>query len=1026
MARKPSTTDRYLTQEVLDIPDHPDKRGTAILDEPLNLQRWGFRLINALLHKHQEQHGPINDDERAARLEQFAGVLAEITLKADPENTTEVERITQELAKASHAVRHGSSKGAEVDGKINRDGPNPNSPQRRLLWAYALKLELADFQSPETHEGMENLSGKSKEEKLGTLERELAESRSMRQMKSRFSARASSRGGFSENPIVRFGEAGSWFYSANKKSNPQLRRNIINLDILQSLVLGDFVDAVFQHELEHDEKSLHYPPFLQELIEKEKDAQTRIEEAQQKITAIRLDKDLDAQLEQPALKEFFSAQQDYLRASYQRELVHGIWNAAEDNMCNQGAANLSHAKSQPYLFDLAYSINLCTAIVAGCGDFIRDNRAIPEEPSAQPQDILSEIGHAINMAFFVRNGICENTPEDIKTIGVDTRVLATSNKPDGDARFNELYALCERIAHAQPHPDKRIYKNYAKLCEETCTERNGYIQELYERFVEQTVDKCMEQFEEVTPEQQLKMLKDAIQQRKEAARGGAPAQEGEGSPGRGGKQHKGKSSGIPIIDPETGEELGEIDPEETSEKGQAGQQNMQDAETVEAQGIEAGEKMEDLKAQAASDEGDPDLESDKRESGEQENDLTDQAPKQATAAPSQANQGGASDDALAALNLSDGRTLSELQQDPLYDAAVEQIAEKLRTIMEQFPTVTLEMQKYGTQLRPPVRDINARIDRNKILQIPRKLANGGIHVDDLRVFKEDETQAIASPGDLFLSIDASGSMGTGAQSPFAVALKSAALLRDAAERVNMGVFVSMWGNHVPSLLIHPDMEEDIAHDHLDAALHYVLEGDSIPGLHNGTDVGPSIAQMFARLGKERETLPDEALRGPAQSLVLSDGGLFGEDAKFDLSESLGAFPHLTYDCGLTQGENSILHTNLQAQAAHLADHQQPICFGIDDPDEIPHQLVSWAEERMHQMILGVSEGRAVRQGDFREQSEDALRIFCDAHAPDADKMLDSVEEDKDVTHIDTPSVNADRFEHVGTVSAASKTRGGAP
>lgn len=992
--RVETTADGWLRYEKSGVEFNPQAmHAQAILDKPLNHLRYEFgnfmrehaALVNAQLSQQAaDENGPAVE---ALNFSYWAEKLAEL-VPADLGD--ERQLFAREIDKATHAIAHGTTQGAPGG------GPNPNSAYRKTLWAMALQFTLVeeainvqskaalkqqiDMQTALGDAATEDIDALQAQldalparESSEHLQSELVSSSAMRQMKYDFAARAK-RAGYSQleksgtdaTPLmVQFGAPGSWFFNAQKKENPKLNSDLINLDIFWTLLLGDLVDPIFFHEMAHQEKSLFRPEFIEA---PRKESKALYEKMKDMVKDGKGDGAIASSPDYQALAE------QYLIKKMESTLLHDFWNSTEDNMCDQDNQNQVALRNPPYLWRLDYGINAVRTLIGGVGNYVTGKNKLPDDVSKQTaQDMLASANSAINRAFYIRNHITDDTPEGWHNIGVDIRSIAHKDHPASSAAehekaYRDMRELCDAIAYAQPDSSLRsIPSRFKTACNESCTERNALIEELFNHYIEPLFAAAMEAFKEKDLKAQMEDLRQAI----EEAKDGVP-QPGMGKPG---------GKGLPIdIEGE-----GHTIPAPDADNQGAGK-NINEGEDAGA--IDKPEDMDALNVKAHEEISNPDTPD--RKPAPAKNSAPAPAPTPMNGANGRSN--GTS--ALVQLNISDGRSLEELRQDPLYQRAVQEVAKQFNDISKQFPQVAIRMDRHNhTDDFPDAGEFSERFDVEKAMDgyLGEK---AGISVNERQHFRRDVTTKIESPGDIFLMIDTSGSMGVGAGSRLEAAVKSAAILFDAARNEQFGVYVSLWGNQEPFMLITPETDEKEMMGALDRAWRMGHQGEAIEGLSGGTELDPPIANMFAHLSLPRSDpagRDNGKMRSPIHALILSDGDV-GSNAGQYMNRALAQCRAVTLDAALTkENQGSDLKRTLNKVATtHLPPHQKPIYVDISNASESAVKMVEWAQTRQQRMLNNLHANPVwdVTNKKLRETAQAAGKQYCNDHMLDWDKTLE--------------------------------------
>lgn len=904
-----------------------------VLEAPLN----ALRLDYAQYYTACREGKPPEDFKNPTPRQAFDHWAERLQSLLPDEPEMERRQFAQESEKARHAIVQGTTRGAAGG------GPNPNSRYRQLLWSMALhaatqqeildqgvraslEAQLKAAKEGTNDEQVEALQAELDElpKRSGTeeLQRELAGSSAMQQMKQKFVARTrDAKHGIGprddkETPLfVQYGPPNSWFFNAQQKDNPKQRGDIINLDLFWTLFLGGFIDPIFFHELSHQEKSLSRPAFVQQ-------PHDEAEALKQQMKAmVDANPARDGSVAKSA--EYQRLAKEYAIKMMEAKLLHRFWNSAEDNMCDQDNRNRVGQDVHPYPVRLDIGINGVRTLIGGVGAALRNGQSFPEDAEQYSAiDRFNEANRAINYAFYIRNHICDDTPQGWKSIGVDTRVLG------GDEIYrDEVRPLCDQIAYAQPHLSRWMNKaGYAQECVRTCNTRNAIIANLFEKHMRTLFEEAMKEFKQKPLEEQMQQLKQAIDNA------------GDGPPGGKGQ---GGGEGLPVDLPGGGT----ITIPGTEEETEPGKGEGQEGGP---QAIDNPEAAEDLDKAAHREQPDPDR------PGERPN-KADGPAAPAPAATTIPSNGGRSrgTSALVALDINDRRSLQELRKGTDYQQAVREVAEEFKAIARGTPQVvtgysdtfhTREFNDFNEQF-----DVEEAATRHMQHMTGRE-ADNGAH------FREESIRKIESPGDIFLMIDTSGSMGKKKGSPLEAAIKSALILSDAASQAGFGVYVSFWGNLKPTLLVHPGMNEQDREAALSRAWEMGHEGKLIHGLHGGTELDPPIANMFAHLSQQRT---DEVgrrpnkIRGPVYGLVLTDG-IVGEKSAQHIGRALKACPALTFDAAITNNQESHLQGTLERVAVtHAPPHQRPIYQQIENTGETAVKVVDWAKERMQLFLQGL-------------------------------------------------------------------------
>ena len=806
--------------------------------------------------------------------------------------------------------------------------PHPTGPYEKLLWAGVISLSAA---KPAAEEALSVNDKQLKAARLRELYEQLAQSNSMQRMLILFCGNAeTTKRGIDPHTTVQYGIPGTWFsmsrtitHNNGDNSIQEAEAPHVNLDLLHSLRLGALVEPIFEHEMEHAEKSNGYPAFEEEWLKRSMTAKAAVHanpiDMRPGAPSTAMDAEKEAQV------------REFLLAEYAYSLARRFSNAAEDNMCNQGVANLSDPALHrpPYPYDLVYPLNAMETVV-NVGQFWnhpQGNAMLSADKSAAQR--LEDIVHAINQAFFIRNDLCHNTPDHWRRIGIDTRSLYDANTDaTGDAVFSAMQPLCDAIAHAQPKPGARMFTTYPKVVEQFAAQRNALINDLFERFGRTTFEQALEEFRASSLEEQIAGLKASIAAAEELS-----GQRAEQKPDEASAESQGiraEIDGIPVLLPQM--------PKAECDGGRP-----LPASTRLGKPMQWGEAVA-LAARI----GEPD------------------APAAPAPPVMDAEKGiGLGTDDVAHLSLGDGRSFALLRADPLYQQARASMAHELIEIARKFKHDSVAMGD-NHRLLPqgnPVRGL----DLGKVLRANLRMATGNIGESDFNVFRAMATSPDATPGELWLKIDFSGSMGIGIGSDLEIAVKSAAMMWDAAQQAaqmepTLGKFRIhglAWGNTTPTEIISPDMGEATAVPLLDGVIADIVTKKIIKGLHGGTDADGALNAMVSGLASitRQSGLTPHAPIGWVGSLFLTDGCVDIGHSLEHCDELLQAMPDLTLDGGIVRNSKLLPgKTGFDKYAADLCTKSgdafgQPRAFAFPLPSgksvgmEFPNRLLDWIKKR---------------------------------------------------------------------------------
>lgn len=867
----------------------------------------------------------------------------------DEELKREQSAFEHELVRAEHAIKTGSSKQASIGGKIDSGGPNLYSPERMMLW-YAVLSHLEHHASDE--------EGATPNPDSAMLVSELSSSKGADYIFDKFSrhvTRILPRIGVDKKDcIIRWGEPNSGFWHSKKDPANGQPQDIINFDIKDSLLLGDMVQQVMAHELGHYLYDTVYPPTLA----KQYDA---IQSLQEKARNGSLSKE---------------EQETLVRTRFLASLYHDIWNAAADNAVDESSHRLSSGDDPRYRYGLLPALLVNFVTYRGQGAYIKKYEkegALPtdtlEEMAGNPQAVLENLSGTLVQVSSLIHGQMSNVEDrtallaDLPKIGIYTQLLKNESHPEmtGEECFWDLYEKCKRISELTPDPRLMSTPDvWRKARDEMQEERNRIHEEIFAQYAKPIIDRITAQ------QPSVQDMMDALNQ--------------SDGKGRQKKQESGNGEGIPIDIPGGKGTIPVLKP------GQPGSH----APDNPGQGANKGKTIDKHEDAAINEANAQDPEAPPAAGNAPPPKIGGLKPAASSSSPSLI--AGKASSAVAEINLGDGRTLVELQEDPLFAQAVDEIKDRLYDMMEQFAVPISSIATDATDRLPSTDPI----ERLSIEAVVKYELSG--RTDMPVLFRGDVKTNIPPVGDAIFAIDISGSMSWGPGSRAEYIIKSTALMALGIQAFNedrarqalppMGVYVMLWGNTEPTFLgkpYDPDQQEEIILK-LDEVLDKVINNKSIEGLHGGTElegVFRHTLEEYAIHRPDSGEFPETMARGPVLMMIGSDGGVFDMD-NVPLSEILTAMPSLTVDTALTDGENSPLHSALTQVKTEIG-YQAPVCVDINDETHILPAMLDWMEGRMKAFREAIPWGAhydVFTEADVTEQAKEALETLKsrDGHA----------------------------------------------
>jgi uncharacterized protein with von Willebrand factor type A (vWA) domain len=182
--------------------------------------------------------------------------------------------------------------------------------------------------------------------------------------------------------------------------------------------------------------------------------------------------------------------------------------------------------------------------------------------------------------------------------------------------------------------------------------------------------------------------------------------------------------------------------------------------------------------------------------------------------------------------------------------------------------------------------------------------------------------------DIVIAIDGSGSMnGT----PMNSALQAAAIMYEAAagKDMKMNVYVTMWGDSDPPILIKPGDDRMTIGKAMQAARK---------GLNSGTSFAPAVKKVAKTIGEQRGK--SGTLSGFTHILVISDGDMFdAEQSKEKIGIMFDYSDKVTFDAAIITANKG---TNMQKMAESIKGRKSYQDMGIvlgNDPEQVPMAIV---------------------------------------------------------------------------------------
>ncbi|MBL4615995.1 MAG: hypothetical protein JKY27_14145, partial [Magnetovibrio sp.] len=372
------------------------------------------------------------------------------------------------------------------------------------------------------------------------------------------------------------------------------------------------------------------------------------------------------------------------------------------------------------------------------------------------------------------------------------------------------------------------------------------------------------------------------------------------------------------------EELKEHMPEDKDSQDQDGQDQDgqdQDGQDGDGQTVEDLQKQLDQKeAEEAAQEGqDADGDGDPSQGDPSQGDPSDGKPQ-----PS--DQGGEGE----------GQDLSELSKQDWtdYRQRISELRKPISRIRKLFKAVQerqvqiKQQRSRSLEIFPENGEVMDRFNIEAHKQLTMKKAMKDVEENDLKRFHANQTHEVPTEIDIVIMIDGSGSM---QGVPLNSALQAAAILHEAASGrdMHMNVYVGMWGNSNPPMIIKPGMNAKQIGQAMQSAKS---------GLHSGTDLAPAIGVIAETIADQRGKT--ETMSGFTHVLILSDGDIFDVKPSEDKIKTLFKYcDRVTIDTAVLKGRAGSSIENAVKNIKTAKKHQEIGVALETDPNKIPDAIV---------------------------------------------------------------------------------------
>lgn len=213
--------------------------------------------------------------------------------------------------------------------------------------------------------------------------------------------------------------------------------------------------------------------------------------------------------------------------------------------------------------------------------------------------------------------------------------------------------------------------------------------------------------------------------------------------------------------------------------------------------------------------------------------------------------------------------------------------------------------------------------------------------DDLNRFNDDEETTVPTEADVAILIDGSGSMmfaPAGQSTKLETAVQFACILFEAAKRVDMNVYIMMWGPEHPVVVAKPG-DDPVT---IGKAIQTVRKG-----LQSGTQLAPSVRAITHEMAENRHRRPG-AMTGFSHVIVVSDGDIDDPDrAAEDIGTLYKNCRQVTVDVAVLANRDTAM--DRMAGNVQGGRPEQKIGTVHDvDPNQIPMSLIGMLLTRLRQ------------------------------------------------------------------------------
>lgn len=310
----------------------------------------------------------------------------------------------------------------------------------------------------------------------------------------------------------------------------------------------------------------------------------------------------------------------------------------------------------------------------------------------------------------------------------------------------------------------------------------------------------------------------------------------------------------------------------------------------------------------------------------------------------------------------EGKSLEELSKQDWtqYSQRIAELAGPISRVRKLFKSIQeRQLQRKPTMSRtldilPENGEIKDRFNMEAHRNLTIKKMTGQVEAKDLARFHVDQVKMVPTEIDIVIMIDGSGSMnGT----PINAALQAAAIMFEAAsgKDMKMNVYVGMWGNANPPMIIYPGADRVEIGKSMQAARS---------GLNSGTDFAPAVSKIAETIGDQRGK--GGTLSGFTHVLVLSDGDMFDAAKSTEKIKTMFAYSDkVTFDTAIIGRPGTSMESMAKGIKGNKPYQEVGVTIG-SDPEKIPMEIVGLLLEKVRKCGSFVAVPNAVKRRQMKK------------------------------------------------------------